>query len=211
MTSGLGEELNQPTGGVSVGDMLLGAASAAGERIIGAEQTALVVGVVADGRDAMAHAFMAMTSSVRRLVPADNVQGAVEHARARGRDAMAAGRDSFASGREQVGEWLRSAAGVPVKWAEQTAIPKVMDDMTPYIADEMMPKLIDAMMPQIRSTVVPAIIEDLTTDPRVRTMIAEQSHGVVAAAADELRQVTSDADDNLESAFRRTFVRRAQA
>jgi len=77
---------------------------------------------------------------------------------------MAAGRDTLATGRTQVGEWLRATAEVPVKWAENTAIPKVMDDMTPYIADEMMPKLIDAMMPQIRATVLPAIIEDLTTD-----------------------------------------------
>jgi hypothetical protein len=42
-------------------------------------------------------------------------------------------------------------------------------------------------------------------------MVAEQSHGAVAAATDDLREAAADADDRVESAFRNAFRRNAKA
>ncbi len=193
------------TGRRSVGSLFLGVAALAGQRLhlMGDQQNptaALVVGLMSDGKDKVVD----LGKGAYRSVPVDKVRNAVSdavtHARARGQDAIA-------SSKADASQWLSSTASAPKKWAETKAIPQVMDDMTPYMTDEFMPKMIDAMMPHIRETVVPAVIDDLTTDPRVRKMIAEQSHGAVSAAADELRQVTASADDQVESAFRRTFTR----
>jgi hypothetical protein len=188
-----------------VGSLFLGVAALAGERLhlMGDKQAptaALVVGLVSDGRDKV----IDMGRDALRSMPVDKMRSAVNdamtHARTRGQGAIA-------SSKADASDWLQSTAGAPRKWAETKAIPQVMDDMTPYMAEEFMPKMIDAMMPHIRETVVPALIDDLTVDPRIRKMITEQSHGAVSAAADELRQVTASADDQVESAFKRTFTR----
>jgi hypothetical protein len=189
----------------SVGSLLLGVVALAGERmhLIGDKQTptaALVVGLLSDGRDAVTHAVSDWARGARDAVPVEKMREAVNHARERGRDALI-------SSKADASQWLQTTAQAPKKWAEETAIPQVMEDMTPYMTEQFMPKIIDAMMPHIRETVVPAVIDDLTTDPRVRTLIAEQSAGVVGAAADELRHVTASADDKVENAFHRTFSR----
>lgn len=188
-----------------MGSLFLGMVALAGEKLhlVGADQApaaALMVGLVSDGKDKVVD----LGRGAIRSVPVDKVRGAVSgvvtHAKTRGQDAIS-------SSKTDASNWLQATAGAPRKWAETKAIPQVMDDMTPYMTDEFMPKMIDAMMPHIRETVVPAVIDDLTTDPRVRKMIAEQSAGAVSAAADELRHVTASADDQVESAFRRTFSR----
>jgi hypothetical protein len=92
-----------------------------------------------------------------------------------------------------------------IKWAERTIIPRVVDDMTPHIVNHVVPKIIDGVMPQIRSRVVPAIIEDLSTDERIRNLIAEQSHGIITEATEELRENSARADDRLEDSFRKLF------
>src|SRR5262252_9260948 len=112
------DETKPPNAGVSVSGMLLGAASAASERIgVRSESAEIVVGVVADGRDALVSVFAAVTEKARRFMPAETARGALDHARTRGRDSLAAGRESFETGRVQVEAWLRAAAGRPVKWA----------------------------------------------------------------------------------------------
>jgi hypothetical protein len=189
----------------SPGSVLIGVAALAGERmhLIGERQApaaALVVGLVSDGRDAAMSTVTGWARSARDAVPVGRMRAALTHARARGEE-------TIASGKAEASQWLHTTAQAPVKWAEGTAIPQVMDDMTPYMTEQFMPKILDAMMPHIREHVVPAVIDDLTTDPRVRALIAEQSAGVVSAAAGELRQVTSNADDKVEHAFRRTFSR----
>jgi hypothetical protein len=189
----------------SAGSVLIGVVALAGERmhIIGDRQAptaALVVGLMSDGRDAFAQRVTGWARGARDAVPVEKVRGALDHAKSRGRVTLD-------SSKADASRWLHSTSQAPMKWAEDTAIPKVMDDMTPYMTEQFMPKIIDAMMPHIREQVVPAIIDDLTTDPRIRTLIAEQSAGVVSAAAGELRQVTSSADDKVENAFQRTFSR----
>ncbi len=194
-------ETDAPSEQPSMTSLLLGMVALAGERlhVVGERQApaaALVVGLVTDGRDVVTD----LGKGAWRAVPVDRMREAVTHARNRGQDALTSSKAGAA-------QWLQSRAGAPRKWAEEKAIPQVVDDMTPYMTEQFMPKMIDAMMPHIRAQVVPAVIDDLTTDPRVRNMIAEQSHGAVSAAADELRQVTATADDQIESAFRRTFSR----
>lgn len=202
----VGSEPAPPAGSrPSMGTLFLGAVALAGERLhlIGDKQAptaALVVGLMSDGRDAVSNAVGDLARGARRAVPVERMRGAMEHAKERGQGALA-------SSKADTKTWLSSAVQAPKNWAEQKAVPAVMDDMTPYMTQEFMPKMIDAMMPHIRQTVVPALIDDLTVDPRIRTMITEQSHGAVSAAADELRQVTANADDQIESAFRRTFTR----
>lgn len=222
-----------PGANPSVGRLLLGAASLAGERLrlTGQDRsstTSLVVGLISDGRDAVTQAVSELAAGARESPPASRVRGAIDRARgaldqargaidqargaldqARGAIDHARGRGHalLAGSREETDAWLHDTAQRYLAWAGHAIVPPVMDDATPYVTQEFVPRVIEAAMPQIRATVVPAIIEDLTTDPRVRVMIAEQSHGAVGAAADELRKVTSTADDQVESAFRRTFHR----
>ena len=49
------------------------------------------------------------------------------------------------------------------------------------------------------------IVDDLAHDPNIRTMISEQSQGVVTDATEELRETSAEADDRVELAFRRLF------
>jgi hypothetical protein len=233
MTEAGDRDTTPPRANPSVGRLLLGAASLAGERLrlTGRDRSStasLVVGLISDGRDAVSQAVSGLATGARESRPATRVRGALDQARgaidqargaldqARGaldqaRDAIdharGRGHDLLAGSREETDAWLHDVMQRSLAWAGHAIVPPVMDNATPYVTREFVPKVIEAVMPQIRATVVPAIIEDLTTDPRVRVMIAEQSHGAVAAAADELRKVTSTADDQVESAFRRTFHR----
>jgi hypothetical protein len=192
-----------------VGRLMLGAATLAGERLrlIGARQTpaiALMVGLVSEGRDAAAKAAERVVDGAREAIPTERIKQLIDDASSRGKEALATSKDETA-------QWLQSAADGPIKWAEQSLIPRMVDDMTPYIVNTVAPRMIDEVLPQIRTTVVPAIIEDLTTDPRVRAMVTEQSHGAVAAATDDLREAAADADDRVEAAFRSAFRRNAKA
>jgi len=85
---------------------------------------------------------------------------------------------------------------------------RVAQDMAPYLIDTLVPQVVDGVMPHIRTAVVPVIIEDLTADERVRAMVAQQSRGMLAAAGGELRRVSADADERVESAVRRALHRR---
>jgi hypothetical protein len=64
------------------------------------------------------------------------------------------------------------------------------------------PRLIDATIPLLRAEVLPVVIKDLTDDPLLRTLVLEQSRGVVSQAADQLRNATAHADDRVENLFR---------
>jgi hypothetical protein len=192
----------------TVGHLFLGAATLAGERLhlIGTKQTptiAVVVGLVSEGRDAAGRAAGRMVDGARQAVPTSRLRHFLDDAATRGKQTMASSKDETA-------HWLQSAADGPLKWAEQSLIPRMVDDLTPYMVNTVAPKMIDGVLPQIRTTVVPAIIEDLTTDPRVLGMVTEQSHGAVAAATDDLREATATADDRVENAFRNAFRRNAK-
>jgi hypothetical protein len=191
-----------------LGKLMLGAATLAGERthLLSDRQTpalALVVGLVSEGRDAAARAAERVVDGARQAMPGERFRQLIDGASERGKNALA-------TSREQAAQWLASAADSPIRWAEQSLIPRVVDDMRPYVANTLAPQVIDDVMPQIRTTVVPAIIEDLAANPKVRAMVTEQSHGAVAAATGDLREAAADADDRVETAFRNAFRRGAR-
>lgn len=208
-TAATGEAPARP----AVGQLLLGAVTLAGERLrlLGPKRTpavAIVVGLVSEGRDAAARAATRTANQVattaRQADPSDRIKRLLDGAASRGSQKLTSSKDETA-------QWLRSAVDRPLKWAEQTLIPRVVDDMTPYLVDTVTPRVINGALPAVRTKVVPAIIEDLTKDPRVRIMVAEQSHGAVAAAKEDLREAVARADDRVEAAFRNAFRRNGKA
>lgn len=169
--------------------LLLGAAVLAGEKLHltegpPARPVALLVGLAVRGREATAQAV----TRVRRAMPQSPgfLRGFLEET---GRK----GARTIHIGRHDAELWLKSALDDGLAWAEKSVIPKVIDDMTPKL------------MTTIRQTIMPQVIDDLAKDSRIRSLIAEQSHGMVTEAAEELRDSSSKADDRVENAFRRIF------
>jgi len=83
--------------------------------------------------------------------------------------------------------------------------PQLVEQLMPYLTQEAIPKIMDGAMPYIRTAVMPVILEDLTHDPEVREMIAEQGRGVLTDATMQLRETSATADDRVENGFRRLF------
>jgi hypothetical protein len=59
----------------------------------------------------------------------------------------------------------------------------------------------------VQQQVTPTLIDDLTTDPKVRELAMGQAQGALADAARELRQRSASADGWVESGVRRLFGR----
>jgi len=59
----------------------------------------------------------------------------------------------------------------------------------------------------VQQQVTPVLIDDLTTDPKVRELAMGQAQGALADAARELRQRSASADGWVESGVRRLFGR----
>lgn len=57
----------------------------------------------------------------------------------------------------------------------------------------------------VRGELLPVVIDDLVADPKVRELVVEQAHGVLADAAREVRQRSVSADARVEMGFRRLF------
>jgi hypothetical protein len=104
---------------------------------------------------------------------------------------------------------IRAAVDRALGWAGRTAAPRVIDIMLPHLEERVVPELIDAAMPLLHAKVVPAIIEDLIDSPLVRTLLLEQSRGVVSHTADQLRDATARADGRVEDAVH-NLVRRSR-
>lgn len=80
--------------------------------------------------------------------------------------------------------------------------PQVIEGVMPLIIDEVAPQVIEGVLPMIRTQVVPVIMEDIVDDPRVRTLIREQSQGLVLDALERARRGLARADDAVEKAVR---------
>jgi hypothetical protein len=158
---------------------------------------AIALGLAAQGRESAARLIDKIRRpeikrpSLKKLVHDAGVRGAITMSRSR-RDAEAA---------------LRGVMDGSVDWAEKRVVPKVVEDMMPYVVNTLVPKVIDGVMPQVREKVLPVLIDDMSSDPKVRKLITEQSQGMVSEAAVELRVTSEDADDRVESAFRKVFRR----
>jgi hypothetical protein len=118
------------------------------------------------------------------------------------------GAAAVAESRADATAFVQATVSDAIAWAQAQAIPQIVDGLVPHLVDSVVPRIIDGALPEIRSRVLPVVIEDLTTDPRVRELAVEQGRGVVGEAAEHLRHTTSGADDRIESAFRR-LVRRS--
>jgi hypothetical protein len=118
-------------------------------------------------------------------------------------DARNRGAETVAAGRAEASALVQSTVSDGLAWAQAQAVPQIVDGLVPHLVDEVVPRLIDGVMPEVRARVLPIIIEDLTHDPELRDLILEQGRGVVGDAAKNLRSTTANADDRVESAFRR--------
>jgi hypothetical protein len=188
-----------------LGRVALGATVLAGERLRlfdkpVPDSLAVLVGVAGRGRDTARRLLRRTNERVRDMAPQppQRVRQFLDDTRARGERTIRVGR-------LEAQGWFKTTMDESIRWAERTVIPRVVDDMTPYLVKTVVPKILDGAMPQIRSRVVPVIVEDLSTDERIRTLIAEQSHSILAEATDELRDTSARADDRLEGSFRRMF------
>lgn len=181
--------------------LAFGTAVLARERLFGrvnAESpTAIVLGLAAQGRERAAR----FVSRIKRPdFKAPSLKKVLHDAGARGAIAMSRSRRDAESA-------LREVMDGSVDWAERRVVPKVVEDMLPYVVNTLVPKVIDGVMPQVREKVLPVLVDDLSRDPKVRKMIADQSQSVVSEAAIELRETSADADDRIESAFRKLLRR----
>ncbi len=169
--------------------LLLGAAVLAGEKLHltdgpPSRPMALLVGLAARGREIAAQAVTRAAKAMPRAP--QFVRGFLDETGRKGARTIHIGRHDAAV-------WLKTSMDDGLAWAERSVIPKVIDDMTPKL------------MSTIRQTILPQVIDDLAKDDRIRSMISEQSQGMVSDATGELRESSAKADDRVESAFRRVF------
>ncbi len=118
-------------------------------------------------------------------------------------DARTAGEATLSAGRAEADALVRTGVADGIAWAQAQAVPQIVDGMVPHLVDTVMPQLIEGALPEIRARVLPVVIDDLTNDPRLRELVMEQSRGVVGEAAHQVRSATANADDRVETAFRR--------
>lgn len=168
-----------------------GTAVLTAERLVGRTSpnspVAIAVGLAAQGSQGTKKLLSRAAEAVQQASPPSlkKLQGLVHDAGARGAIAMSRSRrDAEAT--------LRSVRDGSVSWAET-------------VAGRYAPRFIDVVLPPIRARVLPVLVDDLSTDPKVRAMISEQSQSVIIEATDELRLTSADADDRIESVFRRLF------
>ncbi|HZM81271.1 MAG TPA: hypothetical protein VFC19_36560 [Candidatus Limnocylindrales bacterium] len=195
-----------------LGRLALGATVLAGQRLrlLGKpvpETLAVLVGVAERGRDTARHALRRAEDTAKKARdtaknvsprPPKRVREFLDEARSRGTKTIRVGQ-------LEAKGWFARTMDDSIRWAERNVIPRVVDDMTPHIVKNVVPKVISGVMPQIRTQVVPMIIEDLSKDERIRRLIAEQSHGIVTEATEELQENSARADDRLEDSFRKLF------
>jgi hypothetical protein len=118
-------------------------------------------------------------------------------------DARTRGHATVAAGRADAEAFVRSNVAETISWAQARAVPQIVDGLVPHLVDEVVPRILEGTLPEIRATVLPAVIDDLTNSPQLRDLMLEQGRGVVGDAAEHLRNTTANADDRVESAFRR--------
>ena len=105
---------------------------------------------------------------------------------------------------------LNQAADDLAAWADRHVVRRVIESMTPYLIEQLVPTVIDGVMPRIRTDVIPVVIEDLASDERVRTMVAQQSQDVLTWGVTEVRRASADGDNRVESALHRVLHRDAR-
>lgn len=80
--------------------------------------------------------------------------------------------------------------------------PQVIDGVMPHVIDDSAPRIINGVMPMIRQEVVPQIMDDIVDDPRVRSLIKEQSQALILDALERVRRGLARADDVVDNVVR---------
>lgn len=80
--------------------------------------------------------------------------------------------------------------------------PQVIDGVMPHIIDDSAPRIITGVLPMIRQQVVPQIMDDIVDDPRVRSLIKEQSQALILDALERMRRGLARADDVVDNVVR---------
>lgn len=86
---------------------------------------------------------------------------------------------------------------------ESEVAPQLVNALLPMIKDEVAPQLVDSLMPKIQNEVVPAVLDDIVDDPRVATLIREQSQGLFIDALERVRGLMARLDDGAENLGRK--------
>jgi hypothetical protein len=176
------------------------AATAAADARRGMRAGARTARTVADGVDRTARRFAAdhptLTGPARRGAAA--VRGRLAEARRTGDSVLAAGR-------ADAGRYVDGRVADLLGWTRRTVVPPLLDSAVPQLVDDVVPRILSGVLPEIRQRLIPVIVDDLAGEPAVRDLVREQSRGVIAAAAEQVRAATGTADDRIESGLRRLF------
>jgi uncharacterized RDD family membrane protein YckC len=80
--------------------------------------------------------------------------------------------------------------------------PQVIDGVMPHVIEDSAPRIISGVLPMIRNEVVPQIMDDIVDDPRVRSLIKEQSQALVLDSLERVRRGLARADDIVDNIVR---------
>lgn len=92
-------------------------------------------------------------------------------------------------------------------YLEYELVPAVVDGVTPHIIEVVAPQIVDGLMPKIHEEVVPGVLDDIVDDPRVRTLIREQSQAMILDGVERFHRVLAKLDDVIERIVRRLALR----
>jgi polyhydroxyalkanoate synthesis regulator phasin len=190
----------------------LGMAVLAAERLGAKNSDVFVVGVGL--ADKAAHELKALAGLVagppQRFVRRTGQRGRLRQVRERVDrvvdDARKRGRATVERGRADADAVVKNGVSGGRQWAEQRAVPPLLDGLAPHLADRIVPRIVDGVLPrlvpELRASTLSVLVRDLASDPRLRSLV-DTGRDVVSDAAQQLRSATGTADDRIEAAFRR--------
>ncbi len=103
--------------------------------------------------------------------------------------------------------FLRRSVADGMDWAQREVVPPIVDGLVPHLVAKTLPGSSTARCRRSGCGCCRWSSSDLTTDPKIRDLVAEQGRGLVGDAAHELRESAANADDRVESAFLRLLRR----
>jgi len=149
-------------------------------------------------------AFAVLPGAARVTQP---VTMARERLGAAARDTRRYGAATIGAGRAEAVTFLIESMDGGMAFAQREVVPPIVDGLVPHLVEKTLPRLIDGALPEIRLRILPVVVDDLTTDPKIRDLVAEQGRGMLGDAAHELRGSAASADERIESAFLRLLRR----
>lgn len=193
----------EPT--VSSARLALGLASLAAEHLRlstrGEERLAVAVGLVGGAversRSLAVRLRRRSPASVARggarlateLARVDRMGGRARRLRASvgkiAKEARSRGNVTIAAGRDDALTVIKSTVEDGLAWAQNQAVPRVIDGMMPRLVNDVVPRIVEGSWPQVRARVLPTVVDDLVNEERIRDLIAEHTRIAVARAVKE--------------------------